>query len=246
MSSTPVRVGIVNYLNTLPLRHGLNTLVERGVITLVQDYPSKIAEALVRNEITIGLVPVAAMLRLPNAQVIGHHCISADGVVASVALFSTVPMQDIKTIYLDYQSKTSVRLLQILCKEFWKIEVQYLDAPNNFIDLIDGDTAAVIIGDRALQHKSRFAFEYDLADAWKQHTGLPFVFAVWLSTAPLAEDFIAQFDGAQQDGISAADHIIANTAYTYYDLTTYLKQNIQYNLTEQKIKSMELFLKASV
>jgi chorismate dehydratase len=246
MSTKPVQVGIVNYLNTLPLRHGLEVLAQMGSITLYQDYPSKIAAALQTNEIELGLVPVAAMLTMPNAHIVGTHCISADGVVASVALFSQVPLAEIKTVYLDYQSKTSVRLVKILCRDYWHIDVQFVDAPQNFIDQVQGTTAAVIIGDRALQHKLQFTYEYDLADAWKQHTGLPFVFAVWLSTTAMSADFIAAFDAAQQQGIACIDEVVAANPYSHYSLEKYLKHNIQFTLSAEKFESINLFLKTQI
>jgi chorismate dehydratase len=94
-------------------------------------------------------------------------------------------MEEIKTVYLDYQSKTSIKLAQILLKNYWKREVLLLEAPDNFIDLIDGATAAVIIGDRALEKYESFPYKYDLAEAWVSYTGKPFVFAKWVSNKTL-------------------------------------------------------------
>jgi chorismate dehydratase len=243
MSTAQVKVGIVNYLNTLPLRYGLQQMADAGHITLHQDYPSKIAKALMDGEIDLGLVPVAALLSLPNPHIIGEYCISADGPVASVGLYSQVPLNEIKKIYLDYQSKSSVRLVQILCNQHWKIEPEFIQAPDNFIDLIDAETAAVIIGDRALQHKHKFKFEYDLSEAWKQHTGLPFVFAVWVSTKEIPDEFVMQFDEANGAGFNFIDSIVSDVNYSHYDLHKYFTENIQYKLSADKRKAIELFLK---
>jgi chorismate dehydratase len=243
MSTARVKVGIVNYLNTLPLRYGLQQMADAGHITLQQDYPSKIAKALMDGDIDLGLVPVAALLTLPNPYIIGEYCISADGPVASVGLYSQVPLNEIKKIYLDYQSKSSVRLVQILCNKYWKIEPEFIQAPDNFIDLIDAETAAVIIGDRALQHKHKFEFEYDLSDAWKHHTGLPFVFAVWVSTKEISDEFVMQFDDANGLGLNFIDEIVSHANYSHYDLQKYFTENIQYKLSADKRKAIELFLK---
>jgi chorismate dehydratase len=242
MSTAQVKVGIVNYLNTLPLRYGLQQMAEAGQITLQQDYPSKIAKALMDGDIDLGLVPVAALLHLPNPHIRGEYCISANGPVASVGLYSQAPLNEIKKIYLDYQSKSSVRLVQILCNKHWQISPEFIQAPDNFIDLINADTAAVIIGDRALQHKHKFQFEFDLAEAWKQHTGLPFVFAVWVSTKEIADEFVIQFDEANGVGFNFIDEIVANADYEHYDLKKYFTENIEYKLSDDKRKAIELFL----
>lgn len=67
---------------------------------------------LLNNEIDLGLIPVAVIPDLPSCHIIGEHCIGAEGEIASVALFSEVPMAEVETIYLDYQSRTSVELLK--------------------------------------------------------------------------------------------------------------------------------------
>ncbi|MFM2386113.1 MAG: hypothetical protein RL660_870 [Bacteroidota bacterium] len=246
MSEGKIRVGMVNYLNTLPLRYGLERMAQSGAISLLQDYPARIADALLHKQIDLGLVPVAAMLKLPDAKIIGQHCISADGAVASVALFSQVPLQDIRSIMLDYQSRTSVRLVQILCKHHWQINPNFVQASNDFIDHVQNDTAAVIIGDRALQHKHKFAYEYDLSAAWKELTSLPFVFAVWLSPQDISPAFCDAFDAANGEGLAHLSDIVAANPYPYYDLHQYLSKNIQYTLTAEKRISIEQFLAYSL
>ena len=82
---------------------------------------------------------------------VSKYVIGANGAVASVALFSEVPIDQIKNIYLDYQSRTSVQLLKILLAQYWKVEVHFLVATEGYIAQISGTTAGVIIGDRALE-----------------------------------------------------------------------------------------------
>ncbi|MCH5683464.1 hypothetical protein LWM68_03725 [Niabella sp. W65] len=135
------------------------------------------------GEIDLGLVPVAIISQLPQFYINGNYCIGAVGDVASVALFSQVPIEQIRTIYLDYQSRSSVQLLKWLVKNHWKIDPELIDAKDeSYLSYIKNDTAAVIIGDRALAQRSNFRYIYDLAGEWKIATGLPFVFAAWVST----------------------------------------------------------------
>src|ERR1700741_2354904 len=114
-----IRVGSVNYLNTRPLEYGLKRPPISDKITLIEDYPSRLAERLINDEIDIGLIPVAILPQLPEYRIIGNYCIGSDGEVASVCLFSEVPVEEIKTVYLDYQSKSSAALLKWLMKEYW-------------------------------------------------------------------------------------------------------------------------------
>src|SRR4051812_35154131 len=101
-----IRVGIVNYLNTKPLIYGLQRTPVSNLIELKGGYPSKLAEMLVKEEIDLGLIPVAVIPQLPSCHIISDYCIGTEGEIASVALFSEVPMEEIKKIYLDYQSRT--------------------------------------------------------------------------------------------------------------------------------------------
>lgn len=115
-----IRVGIVNYLNTRPLIYGLQRPPISEKIELTGDYPAKIAEQLLDDEIDLGLVPVAVLKKMPEYHIIGDYCIGTEGEIASVALFSEVPVPEIKKVYLDYQSRTSVELLKYLMGEYWE------------------------------------------------------------------------------------------------------------------------------
>jgi chorismate dehydratase len=211
-------------------------------IELVEDYPSQIASMLLNDEIDIGLVPVAIIPRMKEAHMITDYCIGADGEVASVAIFSEVPIQQVTKLILDFQSRTSVILARILLREFWKIEVELVNATEDFSAEIKGNTAGVVIGDRALEQRNRSAYTYDLAGVWKAHTGLPFVFAAWVSNKPIDDDFADAFNRANGYGINHIDEVIAESPYENYDLKKYYTQNISYQLDDLKREGMALFL----
>lgn len=207
------------------------------------DYPANLAAALKAEDIDMALMPVAAMPSIPNARIVGDYGIAADGDVASVCIFSQVPMEEIETVYLDYQSRTSVRLARLLLEKHWNKDVQFKEASVHYIDYINGKNAGVIIGDRALQQRPNFEYIYDLAGAWKDYTGLPFVFAAWISNKDMPEDFMAYFNAANKEGLSAIDKVVKAHPYPYYDLKKYYTENIHYVLDEEKRKGLELFLK---
>jgi chorismate dehydratase len=115
-------------------------------------------------------------------------------------------------------------------------------APENYIEYINGATAGVIIGDRALQQRTNFEYIYDLADAWKDYTGLSFVFAAWVANKDLPEDFLAAFNKANAEGLNHLPEVVAENPYPYYDLMTYYTENIKYELTAERKKGLEQFL----
>ena len=235
-------MGAVSYLNTKPLIYGFEKGIMENEIDLIIDYPAKIAEALLNDEIDIGLVPVAILPEMKNYFIIGDHCIGSEGEVASVCLFSEVPMEQIETVLLDYQSRTSVKLAQVLMKEFWKINPVIKMADADFRSLITGTTAAVVIGDRALEQRKISAYHYDLAQVWRQHTGLPFVFAAWISNKPLDAAFINRFNDANDFSLQHIDEIVATNSYPVFDLKKYYVDYISYNLTASKKAGLKLFL----
>ena len=242
--SKKIRVGAVSYLNTKPLLYGLQQHAVYESIELIEDYPANLAKALQVNTIDIGLVPVAVIPGLADPNIISDYCIGATGPVASVCIFSQVPMESITSVYLDYQSKTSVNLARILLNKYWKQEVLFLEAPANFMDLIDGTTAAVIIGDRALEKYNSYPYRYDLAEAWINYTGKPFVFATWVSNKPIDDVFIKDFNEANELGLDNIDTVVDQLSQKNisYDLHTYFTKNISYILDAAKKEGMAQFL----
>ena len=241
-----IKVGAVSYLNTKPLLFGIKQsqqLLQR--IELVEDYPANIAEMLIKNEIDVGLVPVAVVAALNEWHIVSDFCIGAEDEVASVCLFSDVPVEEIKFVLLDYESKTSVLLCKLLFKNFWKKEVVFFDAKENFENGIKNFTAAIMIGDKALKQRKKNKYVYDLAAAWKNFTGLPFVFAAWIANKNLPADFIALFNAANAEGLKHIDDVIAANYFESYDLKTYFTKNISYILNTEKIEGMNLFLQMS-
>lgn len=238
-----IRAGIVNYLNTRPLIYGLQRPPVNELIELTGDYPARVAQQLKAGEIDLGLIPVAVIPELPEYHIVGNHCIGAEGEIASVALFSEVPMAEIKKVYLDYQSRTSVQLLMYLMREYWGISPEIVQATGeDYRAEIRGTTAGLVIGDRALEQRKISTFIYDLGSEWRAITGLPFVFATWVSTRKLPDDFIEQFDRANALGLQHIDEIVARENFALYDLAKYYKVHLSYVLDDRKRMGMEKFL----
>jgi chorismate dehydratase len=238
-----VKVGIVSYLNTRPLIYGLRLPPVSEQIELIEEHPAKLADMLISGEIDLGLIPVATIPQLKEHYIVCDYCIGTEGEVASVCLFSEVPVQEIKKVYLDYQSRSSVALLQWLMKEYWGIHPEIIHAEDDsFRKEIKGTTAGLVIGDRAFEQRKVSTFIYDLGAEWRSITGLPFVFAAWVSNKPLPESFIKTFNDANALGLNFIDEIVAANAFELYDLKKYYNLHISYKLDERKREGMKRFL----
>ena len=237
-----IRVGAVSYLNTKPMLYGIEHSPVRHWIDLSVDYPAEIARQLKAGEIDLGLIPVAILPELKEYFIDTDYCIGANGPVGSVAIYSDVPLEEVETILLDYQSRTSVALCRILLKHYWKLSPHMLRAAPGYQSLIKGNIAGVVIGDRAFEQRKTSKYEFDLADAWKKMTGLPFVFAAWVSNKELPETFIDAFNRANERGLTQLDKVVAENPSPHYDLLHYYTRNISYKLDEEKRKGLQLFL----
>ena len=165
-----MKVCSISYLNSIPFVYGLENS-DIGV-DLSLEIPSVCGQKLIKNEVDLALLPVAVIPSLDFADVVSPYCISSDGAVQTVCLFSQVPLEQIKTILLDYHSITSNALVKLLSKYFWKIQPDFKKSEINFESKISGNTAGVIIGDRAYKYRDDFPFIYDLSYEWKKFCGL--------------------------------------------------------------------------
>ena len=237
-----IRVGAVSYLNAKPLVYGFEKGLMQDSIDLSFEFPSKIAYQLIHDEIDIGLIPVAAIPQLKEHHIISDFCIGTEGEVASVCLFSDVPLKNIESVLLDYQSRTSVMLLQILLKEYWGISPNVIISETGYESTISGTTAGLVIGDRAFIQRKKSKYHFDLGLAWKEMTGLPFVFAAWVSNKELSDVFIKRFNEATSVGLAHKKEISATISYAEYDLLKYYEENISYELNLSKRNALNLFL----
>ena len=240
--SKKIKVGAVNYLNTKPLIYGFQHGLMQDDIELILDFPSKIATMLLNDEIDVGLIPVAVIPHLTEHYIISDFCIGSDGEVASVCLFSEVELNKIENVLLDYQSRTSAELLKILIRNFWKISPSIQETSSDYIDKIKFTTAGLIIGDRALKQRGKSAYHFDLGLEWKKYTGLPMVFAAWVSNKKLDDQFIREFNEANNIGLQQLDKVIQENPCSFFDLDQYYRRHIKYSLDERAAKGMELFL----
>lgn len=237
-----IRISAVSYTNTIPFIYGLQNHPIRKEIDLSLDFPAACAEKLIADKVDIGLIPVAAILELPEAHILSDYCIGANGAVDSVFLFSNCPVQEIKYLQLDPQSKSSNNLALVLLKNYWKTMPELVYKAKEYGRSPHPFTAYVQIGDRTFGQINKHSYVYDLALEWKIFTGLEFIFAAWVSNKPINDAFQSKFNQALKLGLDSRLQIFENMEMRKdFDLVDYLMHKIDYKLTESKKAALKLF-----
>jgi len=244
MNSQAVKISAVSYANTFPFLYGIENQLRTSDINLSLDVPAVCAEKLINGEVDLGLIPVAKLPEVPNGQIISDYCIGAVDDVKTVLLMSKCPLDEISSVFLDSESRTSVNLVKILAQNYWKKDWDWQAAPAIFPNP-EIHESIVLIGDKTYNYRADYPFIYDLSKAWFAFSGKPFVFAAWVSNKVLPEDFILSFNKALSFGlhnIDAALDVYADVSQRE-ELKSYLTNYISYDLDAAKKSGMELFLK---
>ncbi|MEG1607412.1 MAG: menaquinone biosynthesis protein [Mucinivorans sp.] len=232
----------VKYLNTLPMIWGIEqaAFVSNGLREgLLLAVPSECARLIKAKQADISLVPVAEIPDIEGGQIITDYCISADLYVRTVVLLTNESRLDhVHTIYLDTHSCTSVQLVRILSRELWHITPQYVDGLPATLGVGE---AMVAIGDKVFDLEDKYRQNIDLAQSWRELTGLPFVFAAWVARTTQGVAMADELNSAIGYGVSHIEDAVNSAKDAPADALQYLTYNIKYNLTSAKRLSMELF-----
>jgi chorismate dehydratase len=241
-----LRVGIVNFLNSKPLAWGFLKGHHADLFAPSYHPPSLVAQLLAQGNLDIGLIPSIEVQRIPNLRVLPDMCVAAHHEVRSVLLVSRVPIQEVRRVALDTNSRTSATLIRILLRERWGINPEYLhERPDPERMLAEAD-AALVIGDPALKVDRERYLITDLAAEWKELTGLPFVFAVW-AVRPEVEipDLPFYFKSSLRYGLSSLDTLVRESAAEMgldtSEVRSYLEDNLSFFLRKEEIEGLEEF-----
>ena len=200
-----LRVGRIPYINCYPV-YGA---IDRGRValnaTLVDGIPTTLNRLMAEGQLEISVVSAVEYARDASRYlVLPNLAISCDGPVRSVVLFSRIPISELggKRVLISRSSMTSVALLELLFANVWGVRPEFVPGNAELTDIAGfGDElhdARLVIGDAALRLfdattrggplSKLYPVRVDLGQAWKDWTGLPFVFAVWVAqrTAPKA------------------------------------------------------------
>ena len=232
-----IKISAVAYTNTKPFIYGIEHSAVLSQIDLSLDIPSDCAARVIDGSVDLGLIPVAAIPFVPNANIITDYCIGSVGAVNSVFIFSSVPADQIRTVKLDRESRTSNNLAKVLLKFHFKQDA-------TFTTDLDADTdAIVLIGDRTFGKKDDYAFVYDMGEEWMKFTGLPFVYAAWVANKSIPEAFVNEFNAALKLGLASRAAVVKKLPVNpLFDLEDYLMHKLDFDLTDEKRKALNLFL----
>lgn len=241
-----LNIAAVSYLNTRPYLSGIEKYL--NIPYHINTYPPReCAEKLKNGQANLGLIPVATLPELNEFVPVSDFGIVAQGRVYSVSLYSQVALNEITHVFLDYESRTSVALTQILCQKFWKINPVFIPAYPDYEKDISHTRAGVIIGDRAIHFKPNYSYDFDLAEAWYNYTQLPFVFAVWVIRKDLYNSFLhSTLSEVFHKGITEKEQHFFQWAKEHQlpesIVKEYLTKYIRYEVSPQAQNGMNLFL----
>lgn len=230
-------IGSVPYLNALPLLEGLEAATQTPIVF---DSPARLHERVLQGEIDVALLPVISYLENPELRLIPGTGIVSHGEVRSVKAFHEkkgVNLANCLRIFLDTDSKTSRRLLKILLHKKYErdfSEISFVEDPR------DADTV-LQIGDKALEN-SHFGNASDLGAEWQEFTGLPFVYACWMSRIPITQELLAQLHNAKMTGRQSLEEIASRqNLIPPEEALSYLTQNIQYDVEGPELVGLKMF-----
>jgi chorismate dehydratase len=241
-----LRVGIVNFLNSKPLAWGFLKGHHADLFAPSYHPPALVARLLGQGNLDIGLIPSIEVQRIPNLRVLPDMCIAARHEVRSVLLVSRGPVEEIRRVALDQNSRTSATLVRILLRERYGLDPEYLHERPDPERMLGEADAALIIGDPALRvDRERYQI-IDLAAEWSELTGLPFVFAVW-AVRPEVEipDLPFYFKSSLRYGLSSLDTLVRESAAELgldtSEVRAYLTENLSFFLRQEEIEGLEEF-----
>jgi cyclic dehypoxanthinyl futalosine synthase len=243
-----LRLAGVGYLNARPIVHGLLQGLGGSDLMLELARPAEVARRLFEEEADAALVPAATIAAHGGLEIASGIAVGADGPVRSVVIVGDRPVEELDTLLLDASSRTSVVLARLVAAHRRKGRAlpAFSRTPAQILAEAREGTGAVLIGDEALAARGRFAYELDLAEAWKTWTGLPFVFAVWgARRGVLGERERGLLAASLEAGLAARGEIAAQWAAEHGgDAATYeryLRENLRYTLDDAALAGLREF-----
>jgi len=235
----PVRISIVEYLNTAPLVRGFTHGPLRGKYELSFTVPSQCAEALRSGAADVAIIPAIEYQRIPDLVILPNLSIASKKSVRSLLLVSKKPIQEVTRIALDRSSRSTQALTRILCEKRWRTKPEFFEAAPDLPAMLRQADAALLIGDPALRLAIACApkalreadgeivspatlaglaepgplFIYDIVEKWHALTSLPAVLAVWAARREaVTEELVQDFQDSLAYGLQHVDAIASEAA----------------------------------
>jgi chorismate dehydratase len=243
----PVRIGGVGYLNARPLTWALERDPQRWHVRY--DVPSVCAELLHRGDTDLGLISSVEYLHSPDYRFVPGVGIGSRGKIASVALYTRVPVERVRTIALDTSSRTSVALVKVLCAHHFRIAPEFVSHGPDLGAMVRDFDAGLLIGDPAfdVDHEALGLTKIDLGEEWTRFSGLPFIYAAWTGrSGAIDDDDVRALQEAQAEGVRCRQAIAAEygrgDAARTGRAEVYLRDNVRYGLGPEEAAGLQTFL----
>lgn len=237
-----------SYLNAAPLCYSFVYGNQKDRSRFLSDAaPARCADMLREARADAALIPVIEYQRIEGLLVAPGACVASKKSVRSVVLASRVPIADVRSVALDTSSRTSAALIQVILSRFYGLSPSYRNSPPDIKAMLESFDAALVIGDPAMLIDRSGLFIYDMAEEWRKHTGLPFVFAFWAvrKDSRLWAGSGVSFIEARREGLShiddLADMYSASLGLPREELLVYLTENISYDLDEESLDGLRLY-----
>lgn len=245
LAAPPVRIGAVSYLNSKPLIEGLPELAPQA--QLILDYPSRLADELAAGRLDVALIPSIESFGDPDYEIVSDACVASRGPVLSVKLYFRKPPGFVRTLALDAGSRTSAALARVMLEERFGVSPATRALPLGDSTADTDADAVLLIGDRAM-HPPCEAFDsvWDLGEEWFEWTGLPFVFAMWVTRRGVELGSIeSALNAARDRGLDRISQIAAREAaplgITEATAHSYLTCNLHFRLGSAERSGLRLF-----
>jgi chorismate dehydratase len=234
------RLAASTYLNSAPLIWSFLHGSKRGTVDFVDAVPARCARLLSAGEVDAALVPVIEYQRIPGGALVPDVCVGSQKEVLSVVLVSkSAQLENIRSVALDESSRTSATLVRVIFREFLRREPEWTTRSPNLDEMLERNDAALIIGDPGMTFSRKGLRVWDMAALWREHTGLGFVFAMWMVRDKRID---VDFAGARDEGLTQIEQIVS--AYKDkipMDLKKYLTENIVYRIDDSMERGLQLY-----
>jgi len=269
-----LRISIVEFLNTAPLVWGFTDGPLAGKYELSFAVPSQCAEDLRAGRADVGIIPSIEYQRMDDVVALPGMAIAAKNEVRSLLVISKVPIEHAQTFALDTNSRSSVGLARILCQRQWNIAPEFIDMAPDPDKMLARADAALIIGDPALRLRLKVdaqaakspqggdccggegdeqpvknvqtLFVYDIAQQWREMTGLPCVLAIWVARrGVVTPEIVADFQASREYGLERTGEIAEGAALKLElpprELERYLTENIDFSLDDENLAGLRRY-----
>ncbi len=242
----PLRIGVVDYLNSRPLAWSFHNGFHRDIFEPGFYPPAEVAVRLAAGEIDIGLLPSIELQRIPGLRVLPGLCIAATHEARSVLLVLAKPLAEVRRIALDRNSRTSAALVEILLADGYGLAPELVSTAPALDEMLETADAALLIGDPALGVDRSAYRVLDLAAEWRRLTDLPFVFAVWAVREGVETDGLATyFQESLRLGLEQLEELVADSSRELdiepEELRRYLTNHLSFEMGATEVEALEEF-----